>query len=817
MALVIVATVPAAPAEKAPMRHDQPRQNRAPLQASAFARLPLGSVTPAGWLDRQLRLQKEGLTGHAEQIYDALTPDSAWLGGDGENWERGPYYVRGLIALAHTLDDEELKERAQKWIDWTLQSQRPDGFFGPTQNDDWWPRMVVAWYLRDHYEATGDERVLPFLTRYFRHQLEALPDRPLRDWGRARAGDNLDVVLWTYNRTGDRFLLDLAKLLREQAYPWSEIYTENQFYGRFEEFHPHHIVNVSQAFKFPPVAWTLTGDAKDRAAFDAGVANLQRQYGRIDGQISGTEMLSGLSSTDGVELCADVERILSNGVAIRALGDAVRGDEMEKVAYNSLPAHTTARMTGITYYQFPNQIAATHGQHGFEQDYANVNMPGPHSGFPCCCYNWHIGWPGFVQNMWAATNDEGLAILAYGPNVVRTTVAGGVPITIEQTTDYPFKQTVSLSVQPERAATFPLVLRVPGWADDASITVNGEPVDEVKAGTFHRIEREWQAGDRVELSFPMTLRQSSWINDSIGLERGPLAFALKMESEATRFNDYLGDFDEYEIRPTQPWNYAILPDVSEIVVEEHAVPEVPWSTEHPAVVLSVPAKRLDEWGLRPQMGTAAFGLMDNGWKPGDSKQVPLPANEPHAVRVEVEGNRLRVFVNDMATPVLERLHEPDFPRGWIGLRAYETTARFDDVRLNGTLVADFSDGAEGWKTFGGDWTVEEGQFIATPARDAKAVYEAGGDLGDFTLEFTVEIDAGGDAGVMFRGSDAKPELDGFRGYYVGFSTRGGPSEDAAEPPQSPVQADTPLQIIDLVPFGATRIRVSYFPRLGVEN
>ena len=278
-----------------PIRHDAAVANRQPLQPTPLVRLPLGSVRPTGWLRRQLDLQRDGLTGHAEAIYEELGPDSAWLGGGGGgvDWERGPYYVKGLIALAHTLDDPILIERAEKWVDWVLNSQRQDGFFGPTTNDDWWPRMVVLYYLRDHYEATGDERVLPFLTAYFRHQLDHLPDRPLSDWGKARAGDNIDVVLWTYNRTGEPFLLELAELLREQAYPWRDIFTNDQFYGRFEEFHPHHIVNVSQAIKFPAVAWQLTGEDADRDALAAGLEHLYRRYGRIDGQLSGTEMLSG--------------------------------------------------------------------------------------------------------------------------------------------------------------------------------------------------------------------------------------------------------------------------------------------------------------------------------------------------------------------------------------------------------------------------------------------------------------------------------------------------------------------------------------------
>lgn len=791
--------------------------NRAPLEPTPFIRLPLGSVRPAGWLQRQLELQKEGLTGSAEQLYDALTPNSGWLGGNGESWEKGPYYVRGLIALAYTLDDAALKQRAQKWVDWTLQSQRADGSFGPAANDDWWPRMVVLFYLRDHYEATGDSRVVPFLVRYFRYQLAELPKRPLRDWGRARAGDNIDVVLWTYNRTGDAFLLNLAKLLHDQAYPWTSIFTDNRFYKFGADFQPHHIVNVSQALKMPAVCWQFTHDDADRNAFAAGVANLERQYGRIDGQISGTEQLSGRHSTDGVEFCADVERIISNGIAVAILGEPALGDQLEKIAYNSVPAHTSPRMRQMTYYQLLNQVTCTLGGHGFHEDYANGNVPGPYSGFPCCCYNWHTAWPKFVQSMWAATSDGGLALIAYGPNRVSTTVADSVPITVDQLTDYPFTETVELKVQPERPANFPLVLRIPGWCQSPQISVNGSAVADVRAGTFHRIQREWKASDVVELKFPMTVRTSTWTNGSVGLERGPLAFSLAIKEQWQRIHEYPGGFDEYEVLPQSPWNYALQLDHGASDVQVHAQPvsDVPFSTNAPPVFLTVPARRLTNWGLRSPPGMIIFGRADHNWRELTNAPAPLDPDVPHHLRVEAKGKVFRVFLDDTKLPRIEQ-EDSIFVAGAIGLRTYDTAARFDDVKLNGKLVADFNqDGADAWQTFSGNWAVRDGTFAVEPARDAKAILKNDASVSDFTLEATVTVAPGGNAGLIFRATDLSPYLNGYRGYYVGLAARKA-SKDAQEPPASPVTSDKPTEEVRLIPFGSEKLRISYFPVLATK-
>ena len=101
--------------------------NQPPLKDTPFTALPLGRVRAQGWLLRQLQMQRDGLTGHAEEALVELNETSAWRGGDKDNWERSPYYVKGLVPLAYTLDDPALKRRAQKWIDWCLASQRDDG------------------------------------------------------------------------------------------------------------------------------------------------------------------------------------------------------------------------------------------------------------------------------------------------------------------------------------------------------------------------------------------------------------------------------------------------------------------------------------------------------------------------------------------------------------------------------------------------------------------------------------------------------------------------------------------------------------------
>ncbi len=147
--------------------------------------MPLGSFCPTGWLESQLRIQANGLSGHLGETWADVGPDSGWLGGKGESWERGPYYLDGLVPLAWLLDDARLKAKAQPFLDWTLDHQAPNGMIGPASNNDWWPRFVMLKVLTQYQELTGDSRVIPVMwTNISAISSRSCRQRPLRDWGK---------------------------------------------------------------------------------------------------------------------------------------------------------------------------------------------------------------------------------------------------------------------------------------------------------------------------------------------------------------------------------------------------------------------------------------------------------------------------------------------------------------------------------------------------------------------------------------------------------------------------------------------------------
>ena len=98
----------------------KPIFNRAPLTPNAMAPLPLGSIRPEGWLLDQLRTQADGLSRKLCEVWPDVGENCAWLGGEGDGWERAPYYLDGLIPLAWALDDAGMKATCEKYVEWML-------------------------------------------------------------------------------------------------------------------------------------------------------------------------------------------------------------------------------------------------------------------------------------------------------------------------------------------------------------------------------------------------------------------------------------------------------------------------------------------------------------------------------------------------------------------------------------------------------------------------------------------------------------------------------------------------------------------------
>ncbi len=596
---------------------------RPPLVANPLIKLPIGSVTPHGWLRHQLELMRDGFVGHLPEISKWCDAEvSAWMSPDGEGeygWEELPYWLKGFGDLGYVLKDGRIVSEARTWIDGILSSQEPDGYFGPRVNKekhDVWPNMIALNVLQSFYEATGDERVIPFMTRYFRWQMN-LPREHLLpgSWQKIRAGDNLESIHWLYNRTGEEWLLDLGHIIHQRTARWDK------------HMASWHGVNICQAFREPAVYYMQT---RDRAHLDAAERNYQvvmARYGQVPGGMFGADENARPGyhgPRQAAETCSMVELMHSFEMLLTFTGDPLFAERCEEVAFNSLPPALTPDLKGLHYLTAPNMVQLDQGNKAPGLDNGGCMLAYDPHDYRCCQHNVAFGWPYYAEHLWMATRDNGLAAVLYAACEVKAKVADGVEVTIKETTDYPFDEVATFKLSTPTPLSFPLYLRVPRWCAAAEIAVNGKPIAvETHPLTYVRIERTWADGDEVQLVLDMHIDVTTWRTnaDSVSVKRGPLWYSLKI---GERWEHYGGTdtWPAFEVFPTTPWNYGLVleerdPASSFEVAKKTGAPaSQPFTPDAAPIEIRAKGKRIPAWKLDEQ------GLI------GEVQASPVRSDEP---------------------------------------------------------------------------------------------------------------------------------------------------------------------------------------------
>mgnify|MGYP002389617063 CR=1 FL=1 len=152
---------------------------------------------------------------------------------------------------------------------------------------------------------------------------------------------------------------------------------------------------------------------------------------------------------------------------------------------------------------------------------------------------------------------------------------------------------------------FPLVLRVPAWADGATVRVGGLPERRMMPGSLHRIDREWNERVDIVVRFPMKAAITTRYNEAVAVERGPLVYSLKLDEVWTRVNADKphrelphGDF---EVRPSGAWNYGLVVDPAHpersVRFEERPVGEQPFSPQGAGMAARATGRKIPAWKI----------------------------------------------------------------------------------------------------------------------------------------------------------------------------------------------------------------------------
>lgn len=523
-----------------------------------FEKLALGAIRPAGWIKNQIEIQAMGFTGHLDEYWDDLGPNSAWLGGDGEGWERGPYYLDGLVPLAYLLDDQTLINKARKWVEWILNSQQSDGWYGPTTNDDWWPRMIVSKVLIQYYEVTKDNRVIPFLTYFYRYQLKHLAERPLNDWAKVRGGENILSLVWLYEQTHESFILDVIELTQQQSTNWAAISDDFPFTRYMTEFnHESHVVNVVMALKYLGLQYQITGDMTYYDKLKKLITNIDYYHGQVTGVPSGDEWLAGTSPSQGTELCAVVEYMFSMETLLAIFGDAQFGDKLERVAFNALPAAISRDWQSHQYDQQVNQISCTVAQRNWTSNNDESNTFGLEPNFGCCTANMHQAWPKFVSSLWMKQGQSTYVCQSQVPCHIQD---GSFEASVSSNYPFNLNSTITLTGTWEK-----LLIRIPEWSQDVKLTMNGQHMIPKITDHYLEIQHHGELEMVICLELIASVVRINRPKRATAVSFGALLFSLGLTEKWSKYSGK-EPFENWEVTTTDEWNYG-LPEHSEFKIK----------------------------------------------------------------------------------------------------------------------------------------------------------------------------------------------------------------------------------------------------------
>lgn len=597
--------------------------------------LPVGSIATAGWMQRHMAEDAAaGWTAKANQ----MSLEGYWferrslLGKRKALWTylalpggvKAPFYqpyiehngapVAGEYQ-AHWMDAvfrlgwvaglDQYRQLGTKCVAGVLAAQPPDGYLGVDPPADQlrgtgvdgtqfelWSYGETLNALLFYHRCTTDPRVLEacrkagdlLCSRVGPHSPDKKPPRPGQEWYASICNAMAELYHWT----GDKKYNDTASYLLDhqlQRLGWDAMLRDKKPLRG-------HTAGWGIVYFAMLDVYRATGEARWlehlEYAHKALVAEHLQPHGAFSGQ---HERLAGKGPYLNTELCDSFWWVWCWTEMFKLTGETRYADFAEKAALNALPGQRSKDGQVAAYFVNPNQLKAT----------GNLNYSA-RRWVECCHSNAPRTIPILAENMVLATPDGGLALAYFGQLECRTKLKNGTQVTLVEKTDYPFRETVQVTLKLEpRKATFPLRVRIPGWSHDASITINGEKISaKCKEGDWARLEREWSDGDCLELTFPASIQVGFWENGTARaayLERGPLLYALPVNGDKKAFDQW-GSFDE-RARADSLWNYALRLDAkapaSSVRVKELALPAGGHVWEHSPLALEVEAQRVPDW------------------------------------------------------------------------------------------------------------------------------------------------------------------------------------------------------------------------------
>ena len=508
--------------------------------------------------------------------------------------------IEGASYVLQTYPDEKLKAYIDSVLDVVGAAQEPDGYLytartiNPQHPHQW--SGAKRWVTEDflshelynlghmvdaacaHYQATGSTKFLNIAKRYAdcvvkevgskEGQACIVPGHQIAEMALARL----------YVITGEKKYLDEAKFLldfrgktgRRDLYSQSDkpVVEQTEAWG--------HAVRAGYMYAGMADVAALLGDSSYIKAIDTIYENIVgRKYyltggvgARHQGEAFGADYeLPNLTAYN--ETCAAISMVYLFERMFLLHGNAKFIDCLERTLYNGVISGMS--VDGGKFF-YPNPLSSD-GHYRFNAD--NTMTRQPWFGCACCPSNlcrFIPSMPGYVYGV----RDNNLYVNLFAANTA-TIQVNGKDVTLEETTNYPWDGDISIKVLKNKAKTFNMLIRIPGWvlnqvvpsdlysfSDDIfstyEVSVNGQRVDGALENGYLVINRNWKKGDLVSIHFDMPVRTvvaNPRVADDrgrIAVERGPLVYCAE-------WADNEGVNPHHLLLPRQP-KFEVMPAYS---------------------------------------------------------------------------------------------------------------------------------------------------------------------------------------------------------------------------------------------------------------
>ena len=552
--------------------------------APRFEQFSTGSVKPKGWILEMMNNDLEqGVVGALDELYPGIQSDdlynTARRGGmedipemgdlvlTGAAWEKSIMWWNaetignwwdGFIRHAFLTNDVEAIQQSHDIINNLLASQDNDGYIGiyksnlryqhDGSNGELWAQTTAFRTMLAYYEFTKEEKVLSAIESAMEVTMNQYGEDSKNPFHLKNAFGGVthglmitDVCETLYRITGKQEYQDYATYLYKafSTYSINRSFNDLRYPYLIEKdsLFEGHAVHTYEHIRTLVNAYYNTGYPELELAYNNMLAKLEPCI-LPSGAGHGNEWIAKLEAhptNTSSEYCTMLELRNSYGSLIQKTGNIAFADAAEKLTYNAMLGFRNKEGTAITYGKSDNcyVIDGKHHENGESRADPRYKYSPTHSEPAVCCVpNYGRNLTYFLEQMWMKTED-GIVVTMFGPSQL-TTEINGSDVSIEQITNYPMSDEVTLKFSLDEPKEFKLYVRKPEWSDG----IKDESIFDAFENEYYIVTRKWSDGDTLIIKFNNKIEINSANNDEVYLQRGPLVYAFEIPHKVDIIKTY---------------------------------------------------------------------------------------------------------------------------------------------------------------------------------------------------------------------------------------------------------------------------------------